>query len=74
MPQIHVAVGPRSGVPALVDLAKIRYTPITRPFRDVAEMSVRIVLQDPVVTTTERGRPQGILVPLEIAEEAVARP
>lgn len=67
LPQIQSAVGPRAGLPAMIDLARMRYTPITRPFREVAEMSVRIVLQDPVVTTTERGRPQGILLALETA-------
>lgn len=70
MPQIHAAVGPRASLPALATLARIRYTPITRPFKEVAEMSVRIVLQDPVVTTTPPGQPQGILVPAALAGAA----
>lgn len=66
MPQLHQAVG-RDRLPTLAELGRIRYTPITRPYREVAELSVRIVSQDPVVTTTERGRPQGVLLPMDVA-------
>lgn len=66
MPQLRQAVG-RDRLPTLAELGRIRYTPITRPYREVAELSVRIVSQDPVVTTTERGRPQGVLLPMDVA-------
>jgi 5-methylcytosine-specific restriction enzyme subunit McrC len=66
LPQMRDAVGRRSRLPTIADLGRIRYSPITRPFRDIAELSVRIVEQDPVMTTTERGRPQGILVGLDL--------
>ena len=62
LPSLYEAVGRRAAVPTSSELARIRYTPITRPFRDLAELSVRIVRQDPVVTTTERGQPQGLLI------------
>lgn len=63
MPQLHDAVGRHVPVPTLLELSRIRYSPITRPFRDIAELSVRVVLQDPLVTTIERDRPQGLFVP-----------
>ena len=65
MPQLHHAVGRRAALPTLSELGRIRYSPITRPFRAIAELSVRIVLQDPVVTTIEYGRPQGLLMELQ---------
>ena len=65
MPQLQEAVGARAPVPTLTALARIRYSPITRPFREVAELSVRIVAEDPVVTSTTTGRPQGLLLPAE---------
>ena len=43
----------------------MRYTPITRPFKWAAELSSRIVRQDPVATTALPGRVQGLVLDLD---------
>jgi 5-methylcytosine-specific restriction enzyme subunit McrC len=65
LPQLYTAVGRRSSVPAHGELQRMRYTPITRPFKWAAELSSRIVRQDPVSTTPRPGRAQGVVIDLD---------
>jgi hypothetical protein len=65
MAQLHTAVGRRTPPPGDGELHRMRYTPITRPFRWAAELSSRIVRQDPVATTPMPGRPQGLVIDLD---------
>ena len=70
--QLQTAVGRRSPAPAEGELHRMRYTPITRPFKWAAELSSRIVLQDPIATTALPGRVQGLLLDLESIYRAAA--
>jgi hypothetical protein len=63
--QLHTAVGRRIPVPGDGELHRMRYTPITRPFKWAAELSSRIVRQDPLATTPLRGRVQGLVLDLD---------
>jgi hypothetical protein len=63
--QLHTAVGRRTPTPGDGELHRMRYTPITRPFKWVAELSSRIVRQDPLATTPSRGRVQGLVLDLD---------
>lgn len=63
--QLHTAVGRRTPTPGDGELHRMRYTPITRPFKWAAELSSRIVRQDPVATTALRGRVQGLVLDVE---------
>ena len=63
--QLHAAVGRRSHPPGDGELHRMRYTPITRPFKWAAELSSRIVRQDPVATTALPGRVQGLVLDLD---------
>ena len=63
--QLQTAVGRRSPAPGDGELHRMRYTPITRPFKWAAELSSRIVRQDPVATTALPGRVQGLVLDLE---------
>jgi hypothetical protein len=63
--QLHTAVGRRTPTPGDGELHRMRYTPITRPFRWAAELSSRIVRQDPLATTALRGRVQGLVLDLD---------
>jgi 5-methylcytosine-specific restriction enzyme subunit McrC len=63
--QLKTAVGRRAAVPGDGELHRMRYTPITRPFKWAAELSSRIVRQDPVTTTALRGRVQGLVLDLD---------
>lgn len=65
LPQLYSAVGRRAPVPADAALARVRYTPITRPFKWAAEISRRVVRQDVVLTTPRPRAVQGLLVDLE---------
>ena len=51
--------------PARASCTAMRYTPITRPFKWAAELSSRIVRQDPVATTALPGRVQGLVLDLD---------
>ena len=62
LPQLHVAVGRRAAVPGERELAAVRYSPITRPFKWAADLSMRIIRQDPVTTVARPGRVQGLLI------------
>jgi 5-methylcytosine-specific restriction enzyme subunit McrC len=63
--QLHTAVGRRAPAPGEGELHRMRYTPITRPFKWAAELSSRIVRQDAVATTTLPGRVQGLVLDLD---------
>lgn len=63
--QLQAAVGRRSPAPGEGELHRMRYTPITRPFKWAAELSSRIVRQDPVATTPLPGRVQGLVLDLD---------
>jgi len=63
--QLQSAVGRRTPPPGDGELHRMRYTPITRPFKWAAELSSRIVRQDPVATTALPGRVQGLVLDLE---------
>jgi 5-methylcytosine-specific restriction enzyme subunit McrC len=65
MAQLQTAVGRRAPVPGDGELHRMRYTPITRPFKWAAELSLRIVRQDPVATTALPGRVQGLVLDLD---------
>lgn len=65
MAQLQTAVGRRSPIPGDGELHRMRYTPITRPFKWAAELSSRIVRQDPVATTALPGRVQGLVLDLD---------
>jgi 5-methylcytosine-specific restriction enzyme subunit McrC len=63
--QLHTAVGRRSHAPGDGELHRMRYTPITRQFKWAAELSSRIVRQDPLATTALPGRVQGLVLDLD---------
>lgn len=65
LPQLHTAVGRRSPVPSDREWRQMRFSPITRPFKATAELSSRIVRQDPVATTAPPGSAQGLLLDLD---------
>ncbi len=70
--QLQMAVGRRTPPPGDGELHRMRYTPITRPFKWAAELSARIVRQDPIATTALPGRVQGLVLDLDgIYGEAV---
>jgi 5-methylcytosine-specific restriction enzyme subunit McrC len=66
LPMLTAAVGARPQVPSLRDLQRIRYTPITRPFKEAAELSWRIARQEGFGATAEAGQTEGLL--LDVAE------
>lgn len=66
LPQLVAAVGARPSLPSREALRRIRYTPITRPFKNVAELSWRIAHQQGFSATDRPGSVEGIL--LDVAE------
>jgi 5-methylcytosine-specific restriction enzyme subunit McrC len=66
LPRLHSAVGSRPRLPSRVALARIRYTPITRPFKTVAELSWRIAQLQGFSAASEAGKSEGLLV--DVAE------
>lgn len=66
LPQLVAAVGARPPVPSDRALRRIRYTPITRPFKEVAVLSARIARQQGFAASGERGKAEGLL--LDVAE------
>jgi len=66
LPQLIEAVGARPRLPRESDLGRIRYTPITRPFKAVAELSWRIAQQQGFAVAQQPGRAEGLL--LDVAE------
>lgn len=74
LPRLYEAVGRRSTPPTLAELTRIKYSPITLPFREAAQLSCRIVAQDPLTTTVETGRAQGLILDLDEALGLGVRP
>ena len=66
LPRLVEAVGARPQPPDDGSLARIRYTPITRPFKEVARLSARIARQQGFSATGEKGKAEGLL--LDVAE------
>lgn len=66
LPQLYPAVGARPRLPSLTDLRRIRYTPITRPFKQAAELSWRIARHEGFGANAEPGNVEGLL--LDVAE------
>ncbi|MDQ2761133.1 MAG: McrC family protein [Actinomycetota bacterium] len=66
LPLLRAAVGARPRLPSERDLRRIRYTPITRPFRQAAELSWRIAKLRGFVASSEEGQAEGLL--LDVAE------
>jgi 5-methylcytosine-specific restriction enzyme subunit McrC len=66
LPQLQAAVGARPRLPSERDLRGIRYTPITRAFRQAAELSWRIAKLRGFIAGSEEGRGEGLL--LDVAE------
>ncbi len=66
LPQLYPAVGARPRLPALEDLRRIRYSPITRPFKQAAELSWRIARHEGFGANAEKGTVEGLL--LDVAE------
>src|SRR5205823_6380711 len=66
MPHLWAAVGTRPRLPRRRDLARIRYTPIRRPFAPLVEHSWRIARQRGYATVAGVGEAEGLL--LDVAE------
>lgn len=66
MPQLVSAVGGRPVLPRQRSLQRVRYTPITLPFKRVADLSWRIARQRGFAATSEEGKAEGLL--LDVAE------
>jgi 5-methylcytosine-specific restriction enzyme subunit McrC len=66
LPRLRAAVGSRPRLPSERDLRRIRYTPITRPFKQAAELSWRIAKLRGFIASSEEGRAEGLL--LDVAE------
>jgi 5-methylcytosine-specific restriction enzyme subunit McrC len=66
LPQLRTAVGARPRLPSERDLRRIRYTPITRSFRQAADLSWRIAKLRGFIASSEEGQAEGLL--LDVAE------
>jgi 5-methylcytosine-specific restriction enzyme subunit McrC len=66
LPQLQAAVGARPRLPSERDLRRIRYTPITRAFKQAAELSWRIAKLRGFIASSEEGPAEGLL--LDVAE------
>ncbi len=67
LPHLTAVTGPRPAIPTEADLRRVRYTPITMPFRAVADLSRRIALQRGLLSDhSPTGESTGVL--LDVAE------
>jgi 5-methylcytosine-specific restriction enzyme subunit McrC len=66
LPHLRAVVGSRPKLPTPVELARVRYTPITLPFKRVAELSQRIASRLGYGASDEEGAADGILI--DVAE------
>ena len=66
LPRLQDAVGARPKVPRRQALQRIRFTPITRPFKAVADLSWRIAQLQGFQASSHEGRAEGLL--LDVAE------
>ncbi len=66
LPHLRAAVGSRPKLPTAFELERVRYTPITLPFKQAALLSHRIASRLGYSATDEAGAAEGILV--DVAE------
>jgi len=66
MPHLRAAVGSRPRLPSRNDLRRIRYTPITMPFKRAVEISHRIAEHRGFMASAEPGAAEGLLI--DVAE------
>jgi len=66
LPRLRSAVGARPRLPTRPALAHIRYTPITRSFKDTAELSWRLAHLQGYTAAAAEGKSEGLLV--DVAE------
>ena len=66
LPWLRSAVGARPRLPARRALSRIRYTPITRSFKTVADLSWRLAQLQGYSAASEEGKSEGLLV--DVAE------
>jgi 5-methylcytosine-specific restriction enzyme subunit McrC len=66
LPHLRAAVGSRPKLPTTFELERVRYTPITLPFKQAALLSHRIASRLGYSATDEAGTADGILV--DVAE------
>lgn len=66
MPRLRAATGPRPTLPTWRELKMVRYTPITLPYKRVAELSWRIVRHQGLRSTATADRTNGVLI--DVAE------
>lgn len=66
LPYLRAAVGSRPKLPTAFELSRVRYTPITLPFKQAALLSYRIASKLGYIATDEPGNAEGIL--LDVAE------
>ncbi len=66
LPPLRAAVGVRPRLPSGYELARVRYTPITRPFEHAAQLSHRIASRLGYGVSDKGGRDEGILI--DVAE------
>jgi len=66
LPSLREAVGARPKLPTRADLRRVRYSPITRPFEELAELSWRIAKLRDISSSDEPGSSSGLL--LDVAE------
>jgi 5-methylcytosine-specific restriction enzyme subunit McrC len=66
LPHLRAGVGSRPRLPTLHEISRVRYTPITLPFKKTALLSHRIASRLGYSATDEQGNAEGILV--DVAE------
>ncbi len=66
MPHLRAAVGSRPRLPRRHELSRMRYTPITLPFKRAVEISYRIASRRGFTASAEAGRAEGLLI--DVAE------
>ncbi len=66
VPLLRGAVGARPGLPTEIELRRVRYTPITRPYQELAALSWRIARAEGFAVTDDDGNADGLL--LDVAE------
>ncbi len=66
MPHMRAAVGNRPSLPSPNDLERVRYTPITLPFKSSVQLSYRIARRIGYTASHEAGAAEGLL--LDVAE------
>lgn len=66
MPRLRAGTGPRPALPTWRELKAVRYTPITLPYKRVAELSWRIVRHQGLRSTATADRTDGVLI--DVAE------